>query len=48
MKHALSQRSYDESIRMVSWFFRNRANTSDHSHREFLVTLLSQRERNST
>ena len=40
MRHALSQRCYDECIRMVSWFFRNRMNTSDHSRREFLVTLL--------
>ena len=40
MRHALSQRCYDESIRMVSWFFRNRVNTSNHYHCEFLVTLL--------
>ena len=48
MRHALSRRGYDEFVRMVSWFFLNRVNTSDHYHCEFLVTLLSQRERNST
>jgi hypothetical protein len=46
MRHAVSQRSYVISIHVVSGFFWNRMNTEDHSDDKFLVTLLSQRERN--
>ena len=46
MRHAVSQPSYVKSIHVVSWFFWNRMNTVDQSDGKFLVTLLSQRERN--
>ena len=46
MRHAVSRRSYVKSIHVVSWFFWNRMNTVDQSDGKFLVTLLSQREKN--
>jgi hypothetical protein len=46
MRHGVSQRSYVKSIQVSLWFFWNRMNTEDHSGGKFLVTLLSQRERN--
>jgi hypothetical protein len=46
MRHTVSQQSYVKSIHVVSWFFWNRMNTEGHSDGKFLVTLLSQRERN--
>jgi hypothetical protein len=46
MRHAVSQRSWVKCIHVVSGFFCNRMNTVDQSDGKFLVTLLSQRERN--